>query len=199
MEPTPPHNWPNLAALVSLHTRDERSVRVRHMRSEDAALLERMFYRLSSQTRYQRFFVPLDSLDEARVQLEAARLATINSATETALIAVVTEAGREEAMAVARYVLLTAQADSCEASIVVRDDFQSAGIGRQLFDLLVQAAMASGLRHMLLVTHADNLGMIKLVQGLGMPYKGHYSAGVYEIHLELTAGARPFFPFTAPV
>ncbi len=199
MEPTPPHNWPNLAALVSLHTRDERSVRVRHMRPEDAALLGRMFYRLSSQTRYQRFFVPLDSLDEARVQLEAARLATINSATETALIAVVTEAGREEAMAVARYVLLTAQADSCEASIVVRDDFQSAGIGRQLFDLLVQAAIASGLRHMLLITHADNLGMIKLVQGLGMPYKGHYSAGVYEIHVELTTGARPFFPFTAPV
>lgn len=194
----PDQQAPDMGASATLSTRDGRLLQVRHMRQADAALLERMFYRLSSQTRYQRFFVPLDTIDEARVQREATRLATINPATETALIALCDEAGREEAVAVARYILLTERPDSCEASIVIRDDFQRVGMGRQLFDLLVQAALVAGMRHMVMLTHADNLGMIKLVQGLGMPYQGRFSAGLYEIDLQLSESARPFFPFTAP-
>jgi RimJ/RimL family protein N-acetyltransferase len=191
-------NQPNMGATVSLRTRDGREVRVRHMRRSDAQLLERMFYRLSSETRYRRFFVPLDNLEEERVQREAKRLATIDPARETALIAVVDEEGGEEAVGVARYAILEERADSVEASIVMRDDFQAVGLGRQLFDLLVQTALTHGLRHMVLLTHADNLGMISLAQGLGMPFKGHYSAGLYEIDVQLTEVSRPYFPFSAP-
>jgi GNAT superfamily N-acetyltransferase len=193
-----PHQQPDMGARVGIAARDGRVLGVRHMRVSDAALLERLFYRLSPQTRYRRFFVPLDSIDEARVRHEAARLATIDPAVETALIAVCEEADGEEAVAVARYILLRERPDSCEGSIVVRDDFQGSGVGRQLFDLLVQSAIAAGLRHMVLLTHADNLGMIKLAQGVGMPYKSRLSAGLYEIDLQLTTGAQAFFPFTAP-
>ncbi|HMQ33839.1 MAG TPA: GNAT family N-acetyltransferase [Chloroflexaceae bacterium] len=191
-------NHPDLGAVVTLEARDGRSVRVRHMRVDDAALLERMFYRLSSETRYRRFFVPLDSIEEERVHREAARLATIDPTLETALIAVVDEEGREEAVGVARYTCLEERQDACEGSIVLRDDYQGAGIGRQLFDLLVQVALAHGLRHMVLLTHADNGGMIALVQGLGVPYKGRYSSGLYEMDVQLTDAAAPFFPFTSP-
>lgn len=191
-------NHPNLGAVVTLEARDGRSVRVRHMRVDDADLLERMFFKLSSETRYRRFFVPLDSIEEERVHREAARLATIDPATETALIAVVEEGGQEEAVGVARYSCLEHQVDACEASIVLRDDYQGAGIGRQLFDLLVQVALAHGLRHMVLLTHADNGGMIALVHGLGLPFKGRYSAGLYEMDVQLADAAAPFFPFTSP-
>jgi GNAT superfamily N-acetyltransferase len=191
-------NHPDLRAVVSLEARDGRRVRVRHMRQEDAPLLERMFYRLSSETRYQRFFVPLDNVEEERVHREARRLATIDPAHETALIAVVDEDGQEECVAVARYGCLRNYDYACEGSIVVRDDFQCAGIGRQLFDLLIQVAMAHGIQHMALLTHADNAGMIALVHGLGMPYKGRYSAGLYEMDVHLTDALMPFFPFTAP-
>ncbi len=190
-------NQPNLGAVVTLATRDGRQVRVRHMRQQDADLLERMFFRLSSETRYRRFFVPLDNLEEERVHREAARLATIDPAMETALVGVISEEGREEAVAVARYTCLANREEACEGSIVIRDDFQGVGIGRQLFDLLVQVALAHGLRHMVLLTHADNSGMIALVQGLGVPYKGHYSAGLYEMDVQLT-DATPYFPFTSP-
>lgn len=189
---------PNMEASVTLHTRDGREVRVRHMRRTDAELLTRMFYRLSPETRYRRFFVPLNDVDEARVRQEAARLATIDPERETALIAVVDEEGREEAVAVARFARLQEHEAACEASIVIRDDYQGVGIGRQLFDLLVQTAMARGFRHMILLTHADNAGMIALVQGLGMPYEGRFSSGLYEIDLQLTDFCKPIFPFTAP-
>lgn len=191
-------NHPNPRSVVILESRDGRRVRVRHMRREDAPLLERMFYRLSSETRYRRFFVPLDSIDEERVHREAKRLAKIDPTRETALIAVIDEADREECVAVARYGCMQDCDDACEGSIVVRDDFQGAGIGRQLFDLLVQIALAHGLQHMSLLTHADNTGMITLVHGLGLPYKGRYSAGLYEIDIQLTDTEQPYFPFTTP-
>lgn len=191
-------NQPNLAAAVRLRARDGRELRVRHMRVEDAELLERLFHRLSSETRYRRFFVPLDNIEEERLHREARRLATIDPAMETALIAVEEEGGREEAIGVARYSCLAERDDSCEASIVIRDDFQGAGVGRQLFDLLVQTAIAHGLRHMALLTHADNLGMISLVHGLGMPFKGRYSSGLYEMDVQLTEVSRPYFPYTTP-
>lgn len=187
---------PNMNATVRLRTRDGREVRVRHMRRDDAELLERLFYRLSPETRYRRFFVPLNNVDENLVQREAARLASIDPERETALIALIDEDGREEAVAVARYARLAEHEDTCEASIVIRDDFQGVGIGRQLFDLLVQVALANGVQHMSLLTHADNSGMIALVQGLGMPYKGHFAAGLYEIDLQLSDAHAPVFPFT---
>ncbi|MFV9507526.1 MAG: GNAT family N-acetyltransferase [Oscillochloridaceae bacterium umkhey_bin13] len=189
-------NYPDLGAVVTMKLRDGHTVHVRHMREADAELLERLFYKLSSETRYRRFFVPLDSLDEERVQIEARRLAKINPAYETALIAVIEEHGREEAIAVARYTCLHHSDDACEGSIVLRDDFQGKGLGQKLFDLLVQVALTHGLRHMVLLTHADNSGMIALVQKLGLPYKGRYSAGLYEMDVQLADGA-PFFPFTS--
>jgi RimJ/RimL family protein N-acetyltransferase len=191
-------NQPNMAAAVRLRARDGRELRVRHMRLEDAELLERLFYRLSSETRYRRFFMPLDHIEEERLHHEARRLATIDPARETALILVDDEDGREEAVGVARYTALEERDDSCEGSIVIRDDFQAQGVGRQLFDLLVQTALAHGLRHLVLLTHADNLGMISLVQGLGMPFKGRYSAGLYEMDVQLTEVSKPYFPFTTP-
>jgi GNAT superfamily N-acetyltransferase len=191
-------NQPNLRAIVHLEARDGRELRVRHMRPDDAELLERMFYKLSSETRYRRFFVPLDNIEEERLHRETQRLATIYPENETALIAVIDEDGYEEAVAVARYSCLAHREDACEGSLVIRDDFQGAGIGRQLFDLLVQVALAHGLRHMILLTHADNCGMIALVHGLGMPYKGRYSTGLYEMDVQLGDGMAPFFPFTAP-
>jgi GNAT superfamily N-acetyltransferase len=187
-----------MGASTTLTARDGRAVRVRHMRRDDAELLERMFYRLSSETRYRRFFAPIDNLDPAHVRREAARLATIDPLQQLALVGVTAEAGRDEAMAVARFSRLPERDDSCEASIVLRDDFQGLGLGRQLFDLLAQAALASGFRHMVLLTHADNIGLIGLVQSLGIPYQGRYSAGLYEIDLQLTTVRNPYFPFSGP-
>jgi GNAT superfamily N-acetyltransferase len=185
-----------MGAAVRLQTRDGREVLVRHMRAEDAALLERLFYRLSSETRYRRFFTPLDHVEPERVRHEAQRLATIDPLRETALIGLLTEALGQEAVGVARFARLAGPDGGCEASIVLRDDLQGQGLGRQLFDLLVQVALAAGIRHMALLTQADNTGLIALVQGLGIPFLGRYSHGHYEIDLQLSEAQQPFFPYS---
>jgi len=196
MSDATPDNRPNFSASVTLSTRDGRAVAVRHLRQADAPLLERMFYRLSPETRYRRFFVPLDHIEHERVRREAERLATVIPGRGLALVAVADEGGQEEAVAVARYAHLDDERKGAEGSIVIRDDYQGAGLGAQIFDLLIQAALAHGLRHIVLITHADNVGMIGLVQHLGLPYSGHYTAGLYEIDLQLSDGERPFFPYS---
>lgn len=189
---------PDLQAAVMLQARGGRSVQVRHMRADDAALLERMFYRLSSETRWRRFFMPLDNIDADQVRRETVRLATIRPGREAALLATTLEDGHEEGVAVARYGRIGDDSECAEASIVVRDDFQGAGLGAQLFDLLVQVGLARGIHHIILLTHADNTGMIGLVHHLGLPYSGKYTSGLYEIDLRLADNEPPFFPFSQP-
>jgi GNAT superfamily N-acetyltransferase len=165
------------------------------MRREDAELLERMFYRLSSETRWRRFFMPLDNIDADQVRRETVRLATIHPEREVALLATAQEEGREEIIAVARYGRVGDNSECAEASIVVRDDYQSAGLGSQLFDLLVQVGLARGVHHVILLTHADNTGMIGLIHHLGLPYTGKYASGLYEIDVQLTDNEPPVFPY----
>lgn len=191
--------YPPLPTSVPLVARDGRQVRVRHLQREDAPRLEQLFYQLSSESRYRRFFAPVDHVDPARVREEARRLATIDPRREAALVAVITEAGQEEIVAVARFTRLLSSVHAAEASIVVRDDLQSQGVGLQLFDLLIQVALARGIEHLVLLTHADNLGMIHLVKRLGLPFKGHFSSGLYEMDVQLTDGLSSFFPFSSGV
>lgn len=191
--------YPPLPTSVPLVARDGRQVRVRHLQREDAPRLERLFYQLSSESRYRRFFAPVDHVDPARVREEARRLATIDPRREAALVAVIAEADQEEIVAVARFTRLLSSVHAAEASIVVRDDLQSQGVGIQLFDLLIQVALARGIEHLVLLTHADNLGMINLVKRLGLPFKGHFSSGLYEMDVQLTDGLSSFFPFSSGV
>lgn len=193
----PSINVPPPAASVPLRARDGREVRVRHLRRDDAPRLERLFYRLSSESRYRRFFAPVDHVDAGRVREEARRLATIDPRREVALAAVVHEQGREEVVAVARYTRLLTQINAAEASIVIRDDLQGQGLGVQLFDLLIQVALARGIQHLVLLTHADNLGMINLVKRLGLPFKGHFASGLYEMDVQLSDGLSTYFPFSS--
>jgi RimJ/RimL family protein N-acetyltransferase len=191
-----PKAAPPLTSIL-LRARDGRKVRVRHLRHDDADRLERLFYRLSSESRYRRFFAPVDHVDPGRVREEARRLATIDPRREVALAAVIQEDGAEEVVAVARYTRLLTNTDAAEASIVVRDDLQGQGLGLQLFDLLIQVALARGIEHLVLLTHADNLGMINLVKRLGLPFKGHFASGLYEMDVQLTDGLSSYFPFSS--
>ena len=192
---TNPTNDP-LDTHIRLDLRDGRSVRVRHLRATDAKLLETMFYQLSPETRWRRFFVPLDHVDPDFVRKGAKRLARIDPNREAALVALSDEPDGEAAVAVSRYAALNTDATSVEASVVLRDDWQHVGLGLQMVDLLVQVALAHEVKHMVMLTHADNLGMIHIVQHLGLPYHGHFSSGLYEIDVQLAAEEHPLFHFS---
>lgn len=170
---------------VPLPTRDGRIVRVRHIRPDDAERLVELFWKLSSETRWRRFFVPCDNLDIDLVKRTAQRLATIDRTREVAFVGTVIEQGQEAIVAVARFASFRAGDELAEASLVVRDDYHGQGIGSQLFDLLIQAALARQLRRLLLLTQGDNKAILTMVRHSEVPYTSKVSEGLYEINLLL--------------
>jgi RimJ/RimL family protein N-acetyltransferase len=155
------------------------------MQPEDAELLDAMFWKLSSRTRYQRFFLPLDDPPPNYVQQHARRLAQTDSAREAALIALIDGEHGPEAVAVGRYARLETNNDAAEGALVVRDDYQGMGLGSRIFDLLVQTAMAQGIKELCAVSHADNQGVLALLRQLGMPYESRTSHGLQEFRLRV--------------
>ncbi len=185
----------SLSLPLTITTRNGRALRVRSLTAADAVLLERMFYHLSPETIYRRFFIAAEHASPELVRKSAQRLAAINPRREVALVALAGDEGNEEAIAVARFALLPHNRRVAEASILVRDDYQGTGVGRQMIDLLVTAARERQLERLIFLTHADNAAMIRLATGLGLPWRGHHADGLYEIHVLLESTTVPGFEF----
>ena len=49
----------------------------------------------------------------------------------------------------------------------MRDDYQGEGLGRAIFDLLLQVALVCGLKRIFAVTLAENMTMIQLARNAG--------------------------------
>lgn len=177
------HKMQDTAITVQINNGER--VHVRHLQPDDAELLDAMFWKLSSRTRYQRFFMPLDNVPADYVHQQARQLAVVDPEREAALIAIIDGEQGAEAIAVGRYARSSADSDIAEGALVVRDDYQGLGLGSQLFDLLVQMAMAHGLKELRAVSHADNQGVVALIRQLGMPYESTISRGLHEFRLRI--------------
>lgn len=170
---------------VTLKTRDGRHVKVRSIQPDDIDRLIAFFWQLSPETRFRRFFVPLEHVDPDLVQQTARRLAMIDPTREVALVAVTNENRHEAIIAVARFAALQPGDTVAEASLVVRDDYHGVGLGCQLLDLLVQAAVKQGLQRLVMLTQGDNTATLSLVKHLGLPYTCSYADGLCEITMVL--------------
>jgi len=172
-------------APVTLNLRDGRRLNVRHICPEDADRLVELFWHLSSDTRWRRFFVPLDNVDPDLVRRTARRMAAIDRRREVALVAVTPAADHEDIVAVARFACQNAADKTAEGAIVVRDDYQGVGLGSHLLHLLIRAARMHDLRAMSIFTQGDNPAILTIVRRMDIPYTSSFAAGVYEITLHL--------------
>jgi L-amino acid N-acyltransferase YncA len=175
--------------------RDGRSIVTRDLLPGDAPRLEAMFPFLSAESIYRRFFVAAERASPELVRRTAARLARLDPEREVALAA----CDGDQIVAVARFACLAELPHHAEASILVRDDYQGRGLGGQLFARLIARAEQRGLTRLILVTHHDNLGMIRLAQRCGRPLIGRHADGLYELEIQLAADDSPSFPFTGAV
>lgn len=169
---------------VGITTRSGQRVRIRHIVQRDAALLVDLFHNLSERTKWLRFFSPV-GIPAERLWDEATRLSEIDPRVQAALIATIEEHDAEHAVAVARMIRNDPLADTAEVAIVVRDDFQRQGIGRIIFDLLVQVALVQDIKQLYAITLPENFGMQRLARGLGLPVKVRVQAGEMTITIQL--------------
>lgn len=162
----------------------------RAIRPDDDVRLERLFYRLSPQSLYLRFFTPMPRPNAAVIR----RLVAVDYVDRLALVAVIDD----EVVAVARYDRLAATAPpalrvdpgEAEAAVIVEDAWQKHGIATRLLWRLSAAAAARGVTTFTGTILASNRSMLGLLSVLGSGVEIELSGAEYLVKLRL-AGVKP--------
>jgi len=159
---------------------DGTELLVRQLRPSDKRLLAEGFERLSPESRYRRFFRPLDRLSTRDLDY----LTEIDHRDHEALAAIDAQTG--DLVAVARYVR-GAEPQLAEVSVVVGDPWQRRGVATLLLERLVERARAAGITHFVALVMDENKEALRLfehrVPGGARPRRS--ASGHLELLIEL--------------
>jgi RimJ/RimL family protein N-acetyltransferase len=153
---------PALFMRESLALRDGRRVVVRPIDRSDAERLIDLHDRLSPESQYFRFFGPKPKLAPS----EAAYLANVDFHNRFAIVAEVSEDKAKHLVGVGRFDINEPRL--AESAIVVRDDYQGAGLGTALLTRMREVARGRGLQAFMAEILAENSKMIDLLTANGL-------------------------------
>lgn len=140
---------------------DGTQVFLRLVGPEDKALIRRGFERLSSESRYRRFFAWKRELSDAELRY----FTELDGENHLAIGASRTlPDGTEDGLGVARFIRIPGEPTIAEAAIAVVDDFQGRGLGRLLLLRLVAAARERGVERFRISALADNPAALALLR-----------------------------------
>lgn len=144
--------------------RDGTSLLIRPIKPTDESLLHEMFYRLSRETVYNRFFATRRRMPHENLQ----RFCNIDYERDMTLVATVPHGDLEKIVAWASY-HVDATTGFAEAAFVVDDAWQGRGIGTILRQRLVEVARSRGLRGVTAVVLTSNVRMLRVFEECGYP------------------------------
>jgi GNAT superfamily N-acetyltransferase len=148
---------------VNVELRDGSKVVIRPVFPDDKDLLREGFHRLSDESRYRRFRVPINELSESQLRY----LTEIDHVNHMAWVALDTADQDEAALGVARYVRLADDPSAAEAAVVVADSYQGRGLGTLLLGLLGLSARENGINWFRAYVQEDNRTMLEILKDLG--------------------------------
>jgi acetyltransferase len=165
--------------------KDGTQVLIRPIRPEDEPMMVRFHETLSERSVYFRYFHAM------RLNLRVAherliRMCFIDYSREMALIADYAdmESGEHQILAVARLIRLRGGNDA-EFALIVSDNWQHRGLGRELLRRLVEIARQEKLGRLVADILTDNLEMLRTCKKLGFKCRPRGEAGVVNVELEL--------------
>ncbi len=145
---------------------DGTVVRIRPITVDDGPALDAAFKRMSTRSRYLRFFTIREELGESLLSA----FTDIDHQLHRAWVVIDPSAasdieGEEEGrgIAVARLIGAADTPGIAEASLAVTDDYQQRGAGRLLLELLVSTAAIAGVEKLRFETLWENRGMRRLL------------------------------------
>ena len=138
---------------------DGEELLVRPISPADKDRLAGAFDRLSPESRYRRFFAPLERLSEQDLRY----LTELDHHDHEAFVAI--EPGTDWIVGVARYVRSDDPSEA-EVAVVVADPWQGRGIATALLDRLVDRAREEGIDHFVALVLSDNTGALELFSSL---------------------------------
>ncbi|GAA3169144.1 hypothetical protein GCM10010531_22740 [Blastococcus jejuensis] len=134
------------------------AIATRPVQPDDDERLRRLWPRLSRDTVYRRFHAPLRRLPVEAVR----RLVRVDHDLREAVVGVV----GGEVIGVARYDRSPSDPSTAELAIVVEDDWQGLGVGRQLLAELTRLAAERGVAVLTATVQPDNEPVLGLIRRL---------------------------------
>ncbi len=150
---------------------------IRPIEPDDVERLERLFYRLSPETVYRRFFSPIAR--PRRSVLE--HLATVDHGDRDAVVAVVDD----EIVGVARYDKVAAYPNAAEIAVVVEDAWQRHHVASALMNDLATRARERGFTMFTASMLGENQPVVALVRALNPDARIRWDAGTLAAELPL--------------
>jgi RimJ/RimL family protein N-acetyltransferase len=132
---------------------------LRPVRPDDKRLLAQAFERLSPETRYRRFFAPLEKLSDQDLRY----LTEVDHHDHEAIVAVNPENGA--IVGVARYVRSDDPTEA-EVAVVIGDPWQGHGAATALLQRLVARAREEGIDHFVALVMSQNTEALELFRNL---------------------------------
>lgn len=151
----------------------------RPIKATDEELMKDLFYRLSEQAVYQRFFQSLRSMPHR----DLVHFVHVDFSNEMAIVGVVQDPNtpeKEEIICVGRY-FMNRSTNIAEVSYLVRDDYQRRGIGSFLIRYLARIARNSGVEGFVAEILPDNTVAMKVLHKIGLPVETTISEGSYRL------------------
>ena len=135
--------------------RDGSEIVVRPIRADDKSAIEDGFDRLSPESRYRRFFAPLQRLSERDLRY----LTEVDHHDHEAMIGFDRSSGTP--IGVARYIRGDVPAEA-EVAVTVVDDWQGRGAATALLDALVERARQEDVERFVALVLSENTDALKL-------------------------------------
>jgi acetyltransferase len=141
---------------------DGTSVWVRPLQPEDAQHLVDLFKHMGAESRFLRFNLPLTDPDPEFISSEAQRMARVAPG-DGAWLAFA-DLPDQPGAPVGGVRFVHTAADTAEASLVVRDDMQSKGIGTEMLRFLVRQAQSAGIKKLTATVQRGNRPLWRILQ-----------------------------------
>ena len=148
---------------IEIRLKDGTPVLIRLLCQDDKEELKIGFDKLSTKSKYCRFFVPISSLSNSQLK----HLTEIDNKNHLALCAYVVGRDGMFGIGVARYIRIEDEPEVAEFALTIIDAYQSRGLGTELLNLLIHSARKNGIRKFIGYMLAENSSMLKILKHLG--------------------------------
>jgi acyl-CoA hydrolase/GNAT superfamily N-acetyltransferase len=163
---------------------DGRQVFIRPIRLTDEPPLREMFYALSEETVYHRFFQVLPTMPHRKLQ----EWLRVDYERQMVIVGTTGLEGDEAIVAVARYDL-DERTNLAEVAFVVRDDFQGHHLATHLLARLIEVARANGIAGFTASVLADNMAMLRVFHAAFPALESQLRDGTYELTMRIGPAA----------
>jgi GNAT superfamily N-acetyltransferase len=160
-------------------------VLVRPIRPSDKERLLEGFHRMSTESRYRRFFSPINELGAGQLRY----LTEVDHHTHEALAALDADDG--EPLGVARFIRTKEDPSVAEVAVAVVDEWQGRGLGTELLSELAARAREEGVEHFSAFVLQQNRPMLELLEELGDVHVVSRDGGVVELLTDVPVDGAP--------